>query len=175
MGRSVLVLAVAAAAAVSGVSALAGPKENGAKACFERIKKLSGEWVQKDPQTGKETVLLKYRVTAGGTAVEETVMPGEPHEMITLYHMDGDSLTLTHYCAVGNQPRMKATPASTPAKMEFKCVGGSNMKSHDDMHMHHAVLSFPADDKFQAAWTAFEKGKQSPHSVKFDVTRKPAK
>src|SRR5688500_4572531 len=119
-------LAAAGFIAVSGLcSGAEKPKEAGAKACFERIKKLTGDWVEVDEKTGKETVMLRYRVIAGGSAVEEIIMPGEPHEMVTVYHLDGSSLMLTHYCAVGNQPRMKATAASTPAKIEFKCVGRS--------------------------------------------------
>ena len=171
MRRFTVVLAAIGVLAAGMVFAADKPKESSAKACFERIKKLTGEWVEVDEKTGKETLLLKYRVTAGGTAVEEIVMPGEPHEMVTMYHLDGDSLVLTHYCAVGNQPKLKATEASTPNKIEFKCAGGTNMKSHDDMHMHHAVFTFPSADKFVSSWTGVEKGKPG-HAIKFEVKRK---
>ena len=46
------------------------------------------------------------RTTGGGSAVTETLFPGTAHEMMSVYHMDGDDLVLTHYCAGGNQPRM---------------------------------------------------------------------
>lgn len=170
---AIVLAALGMGAAVSAAGA-ERPKAN-AKACFERIKQLAGDWVEKDPKTGKEQVMTRFRVTAGGSAVEEIIMPGAPHEMVTVYHLDGNSLLLTHYCAVGNQPRMKATPNSTPERIEFKCAGGSGMKSHDDMHMHHAVMTFPAGDRFVAEWFAFQKGKPGAHSVKFDTTRKPAR
>src|SRR5687768_10780544 len=95
------VIALAAIGLVAAISAGAAekPKNPGAKAAFERIKQLAGDWMEKDPKTGKEMVMTRFRVTANGTAVEEIVMPGAPHEMVTIYHLDGDSLLLTHYCA----------------------------------------------------------------------------
>ncbi len=36
-----------------------------------------------------------------------------PENMITMFHMDGDRLLMTHYCGAGNQPRMKLV-ASNP-------------------------------------------------------------
>ena len=167
-----LALVAVGVAGICGFSSAADkPKESGAKACFERIKKLAGDWVTVDEKSGKETTMLKYRVIAGGSAVEESIMPGEAHEMVTVYHMDGPSLMLTHYCAVGNQPRMKATPTSTPAKIEFKCVGVSNVKSHNDMHMHHGLLTFASDDAMVTEWTGVDNGKPG-HAVKFNVKRK---
>ena len=54
-----------------------------------------------------DQVVSTYRVTAAGSAVMEVLFPGTDHEMVTVYHQDGDDLILTHYCAAGNQPRMK--------------------------------------------------------------------
>src|SRR2546421_9895375 len=97
----------------------------GQSACFARLKKLAGDWYQKDP-AGKEPLVLRYRPISGGTALEETIMPGT-EEMVSIYHMDGDSLVMTHYCLLGNQPHLKAIAASTPSRIEFECTGhGSN-------------------------------------------------
>ncbi len=35
--------------------------------------------------------------------------PGMEHEMTNMYTLDGNTLVMTHYCAGGNQPRMRAT------------------------------------------------------------------
>ena len=125
------------------------------------IKKLAGDWVEigKDGKpTGK--VISTYRVTAGGSAVEEVLFAGTPHEMITLYHLDGDDLVLTHYCVTGNQPRMKAEKQTDPAKLVFHCDGGTNMKSENDEHMHHATLVFKDENHLQAEWLEYKDGKQ---------------
>src|SRR3954463_13673328 len=78
---------------------------------LERLKKLAGTWVAAD-KDGKPTdqVVSVIKVTAGGSAVHETLFPGQAMEMISLYHLDGTDLVMTHYCALGNQPRMKADP-----------------------------------------------------------------
>ena len=79
-----------------------------AKAIFEKIKSLSGDWIAtKGEHKGKVT--LSVRVIAGGSAVVEREFPGSAMEMITVYHMDGNNVMLNHYCMLGNQPRMKAT------------------------------------------------------------------
>ena len=48
---------------------------------------------------------MVYGVTAAGTAVMEALFPETDHEMLTVYHLEGNDLVLTHYCAMGNQPR----------------------------------------------------------------------
>ena len=48
---------------------------------------------------GRRQDEVEYRVTASGTMVIETMFAGEPHEMINMYTVDGDSLIATHYCS----------------------------------------------------------------------------
>ena len=76
---------------------------------LERLKALAGTWVAAD-KDGKPTdqVVSVIKVTAAGSAVQETLFPGQPHEMVSIYHLDKGDLVMTHYCALGNQPRMKA-------------------------------------------------------------------
>src|SRR5687768_12947493 len=82
-------------------------------AAFEKIKALAGTWVEAD-KDGKPTdkVVSVVKVTAGGSAVQETIFPGTQMEMVSVYHLDGADLVMTHYCMLGNQPRMKADPKS---------------------------------------------------------------
>jgi hypothetical protein len=174
--RSLLLTAfVVIASALSYAAGTDKSKGGNAAACFAKMKTLAGDWVTKDEKTGKDVLALRYKVTAAGSAVEETIFAGEGHEMITIYTVDGDNLVLTHYCALGNQPHLKATTASTPSKMEFKCAGGGNMKSENDMHMHHAEFAFTSNDKFTSRWSAFKDGKPAGHEATFEVHRKKAK
>src|SRR6202011_3667294 len=75
---------------------------------LERMKKLAGTWVEAD-KDGKPTdkVVSVIKVTAAGSAVQETLFPGQPQEMVSVYHLDKGDLVMTHYCALGNHPRMK--------------------------------------------------------------------
>ena len=77
-----------------------------AAAAFARLKSLAGEW---EGNTEKGKVRLSYEVISGGNAVAEHESGGEMPAMLTVYHLDGNRLLLTHYCAAGNQPRMEAT------------------------------------------------------------------
>src|SRR5205807_2299951 len=99
------------------------PKETSvqtsAQICFAKLKKLAGDWTHKEDKSGKEMVMLRYKVISGGSAVEEEMMPGSPEGMTSIYHLDNGNLVMTHYCSIGNQPHFKATQASTASKMEF--------------------------------------------------------
>ncbi len=137
---------------------------------FEKMKKLEGEWIMLDKE-GKKTegVTLRYRVTAAGSTVMETIFVDQPHEMVTMYHMDGEKLRMTHYCAHGNQPTLVAADKVDEKKsLSFTCDKVSNVKSHDDEHMHSLVLTFVDDDRIKQAWAGFKDGKaKEPHVFQF--------
>ena len=148
-------------------------KETSAQVCFAKLKKLAGDWTHKEDKSGKEMVMLRYRVISGGTAVEEEMMPGSPEGMTSIYHLDNGNLVMTHYCSLGNQPHLRATQASTTSKMEFECAGGGgNMKSENDMHIHHLVITFLSDEHFTQEWSANKDGKQVGAADKFEAYRK---
>ena len=124
-----------------------------------RLKKLAGTWVAAD-KDGKATdqVVSIIKVTAGGSAVHETLFPGQPHEMISVYTADGQDLIMTHYCVLGNQPRMKAAPKSAPNQIVFQFDGGGNLDPKKDKHMHEAILTIVSDDRIEVNGTAWENG-----------------
>ena len=139
---------------------------------FAKIKSLAGAWTGKAGDAGKEfDVAVVYHVTAAGSAVMETLFPGTEHEMITMYHLDGDKLVLTHYCAQGNQPRMALTKKSTNNLLDFDFTGSTNMKSKKDTHMHAGRLRLVDANTLSSEWDSFEDGKPAG-SVKFVLKRK---
>jgi hypothetical protein len=142
------------------------------RSAFERLKSLAGTWSGK-AQHGQEggDVTVVYKVTAGGNAVEETLFAGSPHEMVTVYHMDGDDVVLTHYCTSGNAPRMKLQAPKDPNVLLFDFTGGSNMKE-SDFHMHSARLTFVDADHFKGSWGTLKDGKPAGDAT-FDLTRRP--
>ena len=126
---------------------------------LEKMKKLAGTWLAAD-KDGKPTdqVVSVIKVTAGGSAVHETLFPGQPHEMVSIYTADGQDLIMTHYCVLGNQPRMKADPKSPPNQIVFRFAGGSNLNPAKDKHMHEATLTFVGDDRIEVKGTGWENG-----------------
>jgi hypothetical protein len=140
-------------------------------AAFEQFKRLAGEWVGKAQGKDGHDVHVRYKVTAGGSAVVETLFPGTAHEMVSVIHPDGADLLLTHYCHLGNQPQMKASGQGAGSKVEFKFVRATNLKSEKDKHMHEATYTFVDGDTLRSEWTLYNEGKAAAR-VAFELKRK---
>jgi hypothetical protein len=141
---------------------------------FEKLKKLAGTWVEAD-KDGKPTdkVVSVIKLTAGGSAVHETHFPGQPQEMVSVYNRDGADLLMTHYCILGNQPRMKADPKSPSNQIRFLFDGGTNLDPKKDMHMHEGTITFVDDDHIEIAGVAWIDGKPATeHCGQMKLVRK---
>ena len=126
---------------------------------FETMKKLAGTWVAAD-EGGKPTdqVMSIIKVTSGGSAVHETLFPGQPHEMVSIYTVDGPDLVMTHFCVLGNQPRLKADSQSPANQICFQFAGGSNLDPTKDKHMHSATLTIVDDSHIEVAGVGWDGG-----------------
>ena len=81
--------------------------------------------------------------------------------MLTVFHMDGDHLLLTHYCEAGNQPRMIATAIEDGGRtVRFAFLDATNMASRATGHMHAVVITFVDDHHFNEQWSWYENGKE---------------
>jgi hypothetical protein len=143
-----------------------------AKEAFAMLKNLAGEWNgtihEKDRgPTGSET----YKVTANGNVVLETLFPGTEHEMVTAYHLNGDQLVLTHYCASGNHPKMALDKQSTKNLLVFTFAGATNFNPKKDMHMHNGRIKLIDNDHIESEWDAYKDGKHVS-TEKFFLSRK---
>src|SRR5215831_2783529 len=98
---------------VAALSALLGQAAAGdASEAFARLRLLQGNWKGTYAWTGASTasgeMSATYHLTGNGSAlIEELIMNGQP-SMTSVYHLDKNDLRMTHYCASGNQPRLKA-------------------------------------------------------------------
>lgn len=127
---------------------------------FERLKGLAGRWETPDAdKDGKPDHAVVYRVTAAGSCVEETLFPGTPKEMVTMYTLDGDDLVMTHYCSLGNQPHMKAQPEAKPEAIEFAFASGGNMATSADLHMDALTLTLTDATHLRHVWKLVKDGK----------------
>ena len=140
------------------------PMDPKAAASLEKLKALTGTWTSKE-QGGPTMV---FRPTSNGTAVIETMMPGSAEEMINMFTADGDTIVMTHYCAMGNQPRMKLASTDGSA-MKFEFTGGGNIKSRNDMHMDGVTFTLDGD-KLTEDWSSYADGKVLDHKV-FELHR----
>lgn len=146
---------------------IAVPKQGSAE--FERIKSLAGVWKGTSETDGKvEPAEIIYKVTSMGSAVVETLFPGTPHEMVSIYHDDENGkLTMMHYCAIGNRPQLdlKRSEADT---MELELSPGSDLI--EKPHMHGLNLSFKGAGELTQSWTCFENGK-AHHTTTLSVKK----
>lgn len=147
-------------------NAVSGPAQ------FEALKKLAGVWKGKAAHGHGEPIdaTVTYKVTGAGSALVETLFPGTDHEMLTVYHLDGQHLVLTHYCSAGNQPQMKALPGANAKKIEFRFSGGANIDPAKTFHMHDAALELVDADHLKAEWISHSNGKAAA-PARFDLKR----
>jgi hypothetical protein len=121
---------------------------------FDRLKALAGDWEATTPE-GKTRVT--YRLISNDTALLETIIS---ENMVSVYHPDGDAVLMTHYCAIGNQPRMRAQ-SSANGDLTFQYVDAANLKSPNDGHMQRLVIKFQDADHVTQEWTWKENGKET--------------
>jgi hypothetical protein len=149
-----------------------------AQKSFDQLKSLAGEWT--GPVTVAEmpelhtTMGLSLRVTSRGHVIvhefQEAGTPLDPTKYdhpVTMFYVDGDQLTLVHYCDAGNRPRMIGTisPDGKTVEFELKDISGST-----EYHMHHAVLTVIDANHHTEDWTFMMKDK--PMHAHFDLRRK---
>jgi hypothetical protein len=138
------------------------PSAEAARAAFERLKGLEGRWLGRSTMGWKDEV--RFDVIARGSVVMETsrfeAHPGET--MVTMFHMDGERLLLTHYCVAKNQPRLVATAIEDGGgHLSFTFADATGIASRDQGHMDSAELFFEAGT-LRSVWSWYQDGASRP-------------
>jgi hypothetical protein len=118
-----------------------------ARAVFERIRGLAGDWegtvVWSGARTDSGKMNATYYATGHGTAVVENLTVDREPVMTSVYHMDGATLRMTHFCGAGNQPRLKAERIEDGgATVRFAFVDVTNLAGPSAGHVHEVELQF---------------------------------
>jgi hypothetical protein len=160
------ICAAATAILAVGVFAMRAGSQAKTSAAFDQLKALVGTWEGSSGDGQRFTATI--RTVSNGTAVEETSNSATASEMITLYTPDGDKVALTHYCSMGNQPRMETSAVGSNAKQfDFAYIGATNLASDSDAHMHHVVLQIADSDHFSETWTMLANGQEINETFHF--------
>ncbi|HYE62616.1 MAG TPA: hypothetical protein VD997_11530 [Phycisphaerales bacterium] len=138
------------------------------QALLGRVKALEGKWQQRN-EDGSTELATVYQVSSGGNVVREVMFPGASHEMTNVYHMDGPDLVMTHYCAVGNQPRMRAKGVNGN-RIDFVFDSATNHTSPQQSVMHEMSLEIKDNNTIVQHWRSRKDGKPLPET-KFELTR----
>ncbi len=177
MKRQVLIPCGVAAACALLVAPLAAGEMTPADV-FGKLQALEGTWSvsaevaegeQAEPEAPQGT--FEFRNSANGSTVMEIMHPGTPMEMINMYHMDGDDLMVTHYCAGANQPVMRLDNAAlAEGRVEFEFEGGTNLDPAVDTHIHAMSIEFHDDGTVASNWSGWSGGEPAG-VMRFNLSR----
>jgi hypothetical protein len=142
--------------------------QSDAQRSFDQLKSLAGSWEGKN--SIGNPVQVSYRMTAGGSALMSEIV-GHGETMISMINFDGPNrLLLTHYCTVGNQPRMQASASPDGKTITFNFLDATNLDNPQSGHMDHIVIALLGPDHHTEEWNFIDHGKEIKEF--FDLTRK---
>jgi hypothetical protein len=152
------------------LAVLSAVAQTGPQKSFDQMKSFAGTWQGTDNTGGP--VQVSYRMTSGGVLVSEiqTAMKGHSEDMISMIHMDGDRLLLTHYCAVGNQPRMQASASPDGKTITFDFIDATNLAGPDAGHMQRVIFTSIDANHHTEEWHFADHGREIV--ARFDLERK---
>ncbi|MGH9602147.1 MAG: hypothetical protein ACRD24_07125 [Terriglobales bacterium] len=130
-------------------------KPSASHPAFEQLKKLEGVWEVDFGQKATvpaEAVMVRFDLIARGSVLRETNGAGTPDEMITLYHLDGDTVVSAHYCAGGNQSTVRAKNA-TAKEIVFPEASVTNL-APGASYMRLERVEFLAPDSVRFVWSS---------------------
>ena len=146
-----------------------------AQQSFDTLKTLAGRWQGRvtveppQPDMDETAIEVSLRVTSRGNALvhemQEAGKPLDPAKYdhpVTMLYLDGERLTLVHYCDAGNRPRMVARPSSDGKTVEFAFADLSGGNEHG--HMDHAVFTTIDANHHIEDWTYMMPGDKPVHA-----------
>jgi hypothetical protein len=126
--------------------------QTSAQKSFDQLKTLAGSW-QGTNSEGKP-LQVSFRDTAGGSALMSEIQAMGHDNMISMFHLDGPNrLMLTHYCGVGNQPRMAATTSPDGKTITFDFLDATNVDSSSYGRMQRLVITMLDANHHTEEWT----------------------
>ena len=152
------------------LAALSAAAQSNTLKSFDLMKTLAGNW---EGKSNMGEVKVSYRLTAGGSALMSEIqgdIAGKSDDMISMIHLDGGRLLLTHYCEAGNQPRMQATASPDGKTITFDFIDATNLTNSQPGHMQRVIFTFVDETHHIEEWHFTAPGKEMVE--KFDLQRK---
>lgn len=136
----------------------------GSETAFESFKSLKGKWsIQSN---GKPIpVEMTYDDGSKGSIITEQF-----GKELSVFYRDGNELLMTHFCNVGNQPRLKLKANSLPGRIEFEKFDITNLESKTSPHVQKIIYKIIDDKNFDLE-IVWEKG-STLESEKYSLSRK---
>jgi hypothetical protein len=148
------------------------PATSDVQISFGALKSLAGTWtgrVTTDPPNPDidGPIQVTMRVASRGNVLVHEIAPGGVPEP-TMIYLEGDRLTLVHYCEAGNRPRMVArkSPEQKTVEFDFVDISGSPRPAY----LSHFVFTMIDVDRHTEDWTFTLPGDNLLHAH-FDLKR----
>jgi hypothetical protein len=119
-----------------------------AEETFSAMKTLAGNWTGK---SNEGAVRVSFEVISGGSVLMSRLR-SDHENMVTMFHLDQDRLSMTHYCDAGNQPHMNATASPDGKTITFDFLDATNLHPGQPGHMKRLVLSLLWPDHHTETW-----------------------
>ncbi|GGY84416.1 hypothetical protein GCM10011613_31680 [Cellvibrio zantedeschiae] len=132
---------------------------------FSGLENIVGMWKLTEPASEQEkNFRLNYHFISRDSALVEVY--GDPARQTTetIFHRDGEKLLGTHYCARGNQPRLKASKL-VGNTIEFNFQDITNLKDKNDPHMVRMKYTFIDKDHFKKEEVYWMAGKEESSTM----------
>jgi hypothetical protein len=151
----------------------------GQETAWKLLKRLAGTWDSYVVGQEERRAVISYHVTSRGSVLFEEFLgkePGGVRSMVTAYHFDVDQLAATHYCGVGNQPRMPATSYDPERRLlRFEYWDVTNLADPQAYYTTDIELVFESDENAELRFrgiTAGDPGEWQVHRLR-RLTRRP--
>ena len=142
---------------IAAIIASAAPADTGEEA-FARLSRLVGNW---EAKTARGSVIrLSYRTVAADSVLVETFMTASGRETLTLCHRDGPDVVATHYCAQGNQPRLRLDVAGAGTTLQFTFTDATNLARPGASHLTRLRFQLRDVDHLDKTEVYTEDGKE---------------
>lgn len=145
--------------------------ETGAEA-FASLQRLAGDW---EAKTARGSVVrVSYRTISAKSALVETFTAFSGSETLTIYHPDGPNLVATHYCAQGNQPRLRLEPGSARTTFHFAFHDATNLAGSGASHLTSLKLHLTDADHLERTEVYSQNGKDHGTVLQFVRVSQPS-
>jgi hypothetical protein len=181
LNKRIINIIIASSMIIAWSSAVA---EDSSIAVFKWMRELEGDWALSPvatqegkatshsvvaPMVGGDQVAMSFRVIGAGSTVQESLLPGTPREMVTMYHCQDtecSQIKATHYCVKQNQPQMTAANTANDNSVVFNCDMSTALCQSWDDHVHSITHEVSADGThLKTTYSSFMNGEHTKNSV----------
>lgn len=133
-------------------------------AAFKKLETLVGNWQGTYQWIGGRggNATATYSLTGNGSALVENLIYDKDPAMTSVYHMDSGILRMTHFCASGNQPRLKAVSFDDDERViQFDMIDITNLPDPLAPHVHAVKLIIEGENRISITFSVTNRGKES--------------